>query len=338
MRVQPVQPRTLAFAIAAATFAASSSAAADQWVGETQEAGAAATTWRAQGNRVSIDLDVMRNRATLERFTQVLTPDGYSGDALTYSADGSQIALVVTTTGQFRLGKQFLLDVEAPALAFQGNNLPGVDSWLVAGSVVAGLHWSKSIGSRAEVHVGVKASARPWGDGKTVSFSSYSYTGEISSYSYTGETGIGGAIPGARAYVDAHRAGSGGRVGGGVEVKLGSSGYYRGDAAVVAFIYGKTTTVVLETIHELEYRSASGLGGGLHVQAIRASHPTRVTLDGDSSDTFGIVAVEPFVGFEPAERGLIGRLGVLLPLGPSDFSVAKDAGIFSVRASLGAKW
>ncbi len=326
MRVQPVQPRTLAFAIAAATFAASSSAAADQWVGETQEAGAAATTWRAQGNRVSIDLDVMRNRATLERFTQVLTPDGYSGDALTYSADGSQIALVVTTTGQFRLGKQFLLDVEAPALAFQGNNLPGVDSWLVAGSVVAGLHWSKSIGSRAEVHVGVKASARPWGDGRTEPFSSDSYTVE---------TGIGGAIPGARAYVDAHRAGSGGRVGGGVEVKLGSSGYYRGDAAVVAFI---STTVVLETIHELEYRSASGLGGGLHLQAIRASHPTRVTLDGDSSDTFGIVAVEPFVGFEPAERGLIGRLGVLLPLGPSDFSVAKDAGIFSVRASLGAKW
>lgn len=225
---------------------------------------------------------------------------------------------------QIRLHRVVYLDIDVPwAIA-----APEVgDSTFVFGNPTVGAHWADSINEKLAAYAG----------GSLTVATMISDRGDLFDNDY-GDRYFTRLIATAnRGYADFHRflpeyMFLRGR--GGIELQIVPVLYYRVELApVVAIPIGDAADdaeLFVDVHNEIEARGKSGVGGGLHLQAV---FNTSNINAGDAAQ----LAVEPYFVYDPG-RGFYARIGSLVALDePLGFGF-KRGKVASLRVALGGRW
>jgi hypothetical protein len=269
---------------------------------------------KSEGSRFGVEADVLSNSYQAQR------PEGVF--------ETSRLALGLTVVGQFKLFAGLHLDLEAPG-AFadvsgrQYGNLLGDEvyadgdhSALVFGNPMIGLHYAGHLRPTLVLFGGLAGSIPILQDPGL-------------------DTRIAAAVTvPARGHFDAHRLlleYLSFRARFGTEIRMISVLYYRGDVTgMLAFPTGEggETRSVIEVGNEIELRALGGFGLGMRLQA---AFPLSAK---DGAQT----AAEPFVSYEPNEKGSYLRAGFLVAL-DEDLGFGLDPGkVATIRVALGGKF
>lgn len=225
---------------------------------------------------------------------------------------------------QIRLGRVLYLDLDFP---WAITSPEFGDSDFVIGNPTVGLHWADTLTEKLAAHAGGSFTVATMVSDRT-SFLSGSYQEAYFTRVFAMTT---------RAYADFHRYFPEyiylrGR--GGIELQIVPVLYYRVELSpMIAIPAGDAVddTEVLVDIHnEIEARGRSGVGGGLHLQAVLTS--AKIQGNDDAQ-----LAVEPYFVYDPG-RGFYARVGTLISVGgPLGFGL-NDDNLASIRVTLGGRW
>jgi hypothetical protein len=220
---------------------------------------------------------------------------------------------------QIQLGRVLYLDLDFPWVITSPEY---GDSDFVIGNPTVGLHWADTLTKKLAAHAGG-------------SFTVATMISDRSSLSGSYFTRVFATTT--RAYADFHRYFPEfiylrGR--GGIELQIVPVLYYRVELSpMIAIPAGDAVddAEVLVDIHnEIEARGRSGVGGGLHLQAVLSS--VEIGRNDDAQ-----LAVEPYFVYDPG-RGFYARVGTLISVGgPLGFGL-NDDNLAAIRVTLGGRW
>jgi hypothetical protein len=220
---------------------------------------------------------------------------------------------------QIQLGRVLYLDLDFPWVITSPEY---GDSDFVIGNPTVGLHWADTLTKKLAAHAGG-------------SFTVATMISDRSSLSGSYFTRVFATTT--RAYADFHRYFPEfiylrGR--GGIELQIVPVLYYRVELSpMIAIPAGDAVddAEVLVDIHnEIEARGRSGVGGGLHLQAVLSS--VEIGRNDDAQ-----LAVEPYFVYDPG-RGFYARVGSLIAVDePLGFGL-NNGRMASFRVTLGGRW
>jgi len=220
---------------------------------------------------------------------------------------------------QIQLGRVLYLDLDFPWVITSPEY---GDSDFVIGNPTVGLHWADTLTKKLAAHAGG-------------SFTVATMISDRSSLSGSYFTRVFATTT--RAYADFHRYFPEfiylrGR--GGIELQIVPVLYYRVELSpMIAIPAGDAVddAEVLVDIHnEIEARGRSGVGGGLHLQAVFNS--ARIQGNDEAQ-----LAMEPYFVYDPG-RGFYARVGTLISVGgPLGFGL-NDDNLAAIRVTLGGRW
>jgi hypothetical protein len=267
---------------------------------------------KSKGGRFGFEVDVLSNSY------QVELPTG--------PVEAERLGIGITAVGQFKLVAGLHLDVEMP-LGYGDVSGPqttdqlgetitneGEHDAFVIGNPTLGLHYAHELLPSLVLFGGV--------------------SGSIPVINPNEDTKLAAAaIFPARGYFDTHRLLLQHvplRFRFGAEARFAKLLYLRSDlGATVAFPTGDTgdTKLVIESGNEIELRGGN-FGGGVRLQMAMPL----------SADDQAQLAVEPFIGVEPVNKGSCTRLGFLVAL-DEDLGLGFDPGkVATLRVALGSRW
>ena len=216
------------------------------------------------------------------------------------------------------------LDLDFPWAIFSPDR---GDATFAIGNPTVGAHWADAITEKLAAHAGGSFTVATMISDRT-SFLSGSYQEAYFTRVFATTT---------RAYADFHRYFPEyiylrGR--GGIELQIVPVLYYRVELSpMIAIPAGDAVddAEVLVDIHnEIEARGRSGVGGGLHLQAVFNS--ARIQGNDEAQ-----LAMEPYFVYDPG-RGFYARVGTLISVGgPLGFGL-NDDNLAAIRVTLGGRW
>lgn len=227
---------------------------------------------------------------------------------------------------QIRLHPVVYLDLDFPWGIFAPDR---GDTLFALGNPTVGAHWADSITDKLAAHAGGSLTISTLIRDRDTNFD-----GDY------GESFVTRVLAGStRAYADLHRYFPEymflrGR--GGIELQILPVLYYRVNVAPTIAIplgeFVEGAEFFLDIHNEIEARSRSGVGGGLHLQGV--IFPGDVWID-DRDEAQ--LAVEPYFVYDPG-RGFYARVGSLVALDePLGFGL-RNGRMASVRVTLGGRW
>jgi hypothetical protein len=266
-----------------------------------------------QGNRIGLEADILSTSAK-----QAL-PWG--------SVQTSTLAMPITAVGQIEVFPSFHLDVEIPVVyakvsssqnsqaSSQNVETSGDHAGFFFGNPAAGFHYAISVLPTLALFggLGVAIPIVRHADADTLAAAQ-------------------AALP-VRAYFDMHRLlleHLALRARAGTEILIIGLLHYRGDVTAMLVVPKDTDgkDVVVEQGNELELRLLGGFGVGVRLQeALLPAAEDKLQM-----------AIEPFLGHEPADAGFYLRAGLLIAL-DEELGFGLDAGkIATLRGAFGLKF
>jgi hypothetical protein len=224
---------------------------------------------------------------------------------------------------QIPLGRVVYLDLDVPWAIHSPDR---GDSRFVFGNPTVGVHWADFVNEKLAAYAG----------GTLTIATMLSDNGAIFSSDFNERRFTRNVATFARAFADFHRftpeyvflRGQGG-----IELQIAPVLYYRVEGvpiiAIPASEIAQDAAFLLEIHNTFEARGRSGVGGGLHLQAVL------------NTNEFGLdsamqLAAEPYFVYDPG-RGFYARVGTLISVNaPLGFGL--DSGMASLRVTLGGRW
>jgi hypothetical protein len=229
---------------------------------------------------------------------------------------------------QIRLAQGMFLDLDIPWAIVAPGYSDGSIASFAFGNPTVGVHWASLLSDKLAMHAGGTL---------TVATLVNARNGTTSDHSASVTRSYGAST---RAYADFHRFANEyiffrGRAG--VELRILPVLYYRPElVTMLAIPIAKRIDDVeyfVEIHNEIELRSKSGVGGGLHLQAVFNTNQADNLYHTDTAQ----LAVEPYLFYDPG-RGFYARVGCLVALDePLGFGF-DEYGMASIRVTLGGRW
>lgn len=225
---------------------------------------------------------------------------------------------------QIRLASAVYLDLDIP-WAITSPEIG--DSRFVFGNPTVGAHWGDFVNEKLAAHAGGSLTVSTMISDRN-DFFGIDYQQRLFTRVFATST---------RAYADFHRFAPEyiflrGR--GGIELQISPAFYYRVEGApMIAIPVGELAEdaeFLMDIHNEIEGRSRSGVGGGLHLQAVINTNEVR-------RDDSAQLAVEPYFVYDPG-RGFYARVGALIALDePLGFGLDRGE-VATFRVTLGGRW
>ncbi|NUQ72577.1 MAG: hypothetical protein HUU21_03400 [Polyangiaceae bacterium] len=226
---------------------------------------------------------------------------------------------------QIRLHPVVYLDIDVPWGIVSPDR---GDALFAFGNPTVGAHWADMITEKLAVYAGGSLTVATMITGRDTVLDG-DYSDRFFTRVFSTAT---------RAYADFHRFLPDymflrGR--GGLELQILPVLYYRVELAPMVAIpigeFADDAEFLLDIHNEIEARGRSGVGGGLHLQAVINSGEV------GSRDDVTQLAVEPYFVYDPG-RGFYARVGSLVALDePLGFGF-KEGKMAAFRVSLGGRW
>lgn len=236
------------------------------------------------------------------------------------------VAMVVAA--QIQIDEAVFLDLDMTGVV----TTPGpeaneyVQPTFAFGNPTIGVHWANRLSDKLAMHAGSTVAVA------TLVNAPLDNSDDASSTRYLGAA--------ARGYADLHRFFDDYiflRARTGVELRFLPALYYRAElTSMIAIPTAKALNdveYIVDIHNEIEARHSSGVGCGLHFQAVFNTHQDLYVTYNDTAQ----LAVEPYLFYDPG-RGFYARLGSLVAIDePLGFGFDKG-GLASIHVTLGGRW